>query len=52
MCAYSLKEKLLERKHIKQVHYINGIHAIFVLNSLKKNSFQESMLRKYIKLLA
>ena len=52
MCANFLKEKRLEQKHIKQVHYINGMHAIFVFNSLKKNSFKESMLRKYTKLMA
>ena len=35
MCGYFFKDKMLEQKHGKQVHYVNVMHAIFVFNYLK-----------------
>ena len=47
MCTQLFRAKIIAQKHIKTVHFINGIHAINVLNSLDPKSSFGSTLENY-----
>ena len=43
ICNKFFKPKILAWKHVKKVHYINGMSAIFVHNYLGSIALQENM---------
>ena len=47
ICAKKFKAKIFAQKNFEKVHYLRGMSAIFVPNSLKPISLHKSMLKKY-----